>query len=74
MSHHAVVDAVGVGALHTISAGLALTSIAGALGYVPVIIAAAAGIAAITSYTFSVLDSPAFQRLWARLFKSIPPQ
>ena len=67
--HNVVVD-VQMTTLHVVSAGLTLTSIAGALGYVPVIIAGIAGLAAIISYTFATLDSPTFQK-W--FFKSTPP-
>jgi hypothetical protein len=56
--HHAAEHA----GVQVAAAGLTLTSIAGVLGYVPVIVAVIAGIMAIISYTFATLDSPAFNR------------
>lgn len=65
----------GVGTLgaQVVSAGLTVASIGGAwasltgiFGILPVIIAALAGLAAIVSYTFSILDSPSFQRKHAQ--------
>lgn len=64
MTFHNLVGDVQFVTLHAISAGLTLTSLAGVMGYVPVVIAAFAGLAAITSYTFAVMDSPTFQRWW----------
>jgi hypothetical protein len=63
------VDHVGV---HVVGAGLTATSIAGALGYVPIVVAVVAGIMAIVSYTFATLDSPTFKSWFGP--KSNPPK
>jgi hypothetical protein len=63
MTLHNVVIDVQLAALHTVSGGLVVTSIAGALGYIPVVVAVIAGLAATASYTFAIMDSAAFQRL-----------
>lgn len=69
MSRNILAEQIGVNTLQAISAGMTVTSIAGAWGYVtgalsllPVIIASGTGIAAIISYSFATLDSPSFQR------------
>jgi hypothetical protein len=54
-------------------AGLTLTSFAGVMGYVPIVVAVLAGVMAIISYVFTTLDSPTFQKWWHRS-KSNPPQ
>ena len=71
MSLHAVVQDTQIGVLHVVSAGLTATSVAGALGYVPTIIACGAGVMAMASYAFAIADSVAFQRLFGP--KSSPP-
>jgi hypothetical protein len=68
--HNVVVD-TQLTVLHVVSAGLTAASIAGVLGYVPTVIACAAGIAAVVSYTFAVLDSETFKQLTS---KSSPPK
>ena len=71
MALHATVDGIIQSVVfQTVAAGLTATSIAGVIGLVPTIIASAAGLAAITAYSFAVADSPAFQRFWKWLFKS----
>jgi hypothetical protein len=63
------VDDVGI---HVMGAGLTATSIAGVLGYVPIVVAVIAGVMAIVSYTFATLDSPTFKSWFGP--KSNPPK
>jgi hypothetical protein len=50
-------------AMHAAGVGLLGTSIAGLLGYVPIVITTVAGIMAIIMYTLTVLDHPRY-RAW----------
>lgn len=78
MSMHAVIEGVQQLSLHAVvgtaaavSVGVAaLTAVGSVLPTIALIFGIASGSCAIVAYTFATLDSPSFQRLLKKLFKS----